>query len=132
MLIFNSSLGIDFKRNHLILTLLKKSFGKIRLEDYRIYPLWSEGQKEVREAQWISLITTFISKHQVNKERVSISIPREKVIVRFFCKIRDRVRPDLDEYFLGCSLSVRRLVLLIFRYSLKRTTVMSAIAWEFL
>ena len=83
MLIFNSSLGIDFKRNHLILTLLKKSFGKIRLEDYRIYPLWSEGQKEVREAQWISLITTFLSKHQVNKERVSVAIPREKVVVRF-------------------------------------------------
>jgi general secretion pathway protein L len=83
MLIFNSSLGIDFRRNHLILTLLKKSFGKIRLEDYRIYPLWSEGQKEVREAQWISLITTFLSKHQINKERVSIAIPREKVIVRF-------------------------------------------------
>jgi general secretion pathway protein L len=83
MLIFNSSLGIDFKRNHLILTLLKKSFGKIRLEDYRIYPLWSEGQKEVREAQWISLITTFLSKHQIDKERVSVAIPREKVIVRF-------------------------------------------------
>jgi Tfp pilus assembly protein PilN len=83
MLIFHTSLGIDFRENHLILTLLKRSLGRIRLVDYRIYPLWSEGEKEVREAQWISLITTFISKHQINRERVSISIPREKVVVRF-------------------------------------------------
>jgi general secretion pathway protein L len=81
--IFNSNLGIDFRQNHLILTFLKKTLGKIRLVDYRIYPLWSEGQKEVQQAQWISLITSFVSKHQVNKERVAVSIPREKVVVRF-------------------------------------------------
>jgi len=81
--LLNSSLGIDFRQNHLILTFLKKTFGKIRLVDYRIYPLWSEGQKEVQQAQWISLITSFISKHQLNKERVAVSIPREKVVVRF-------------------------------------------------
>ena len=83
MAFFNSSLGIDFRTNHLILTLLQKSFHRVRLVDYRIYPLWSEGQKEVQEAQWISLITTFISKNKINGERVSISIPREKVLVRF-------------------------------------------------
>jgi general secretion pathway protein L len=83
MLIFHTSFGLDFRENHLILTLLRRSWGRIRLVDYRIYPLWSEGQKEVREAQWISLISTFISKHQISKERVSVSIPREKVIVRF-------------------------------------------------
>lgn len=83
MAFFNSSLGVDFRTNHLILTLLRKSFRKVRLVDYRIYPLWSEGQKEVQEAQWISLITTFISKNEINLERVSVSIPREKVLVRF-------------------------------------------------
>jgi general secretion pathway protein L len=83
MNLLNSSLGIDFRQNHLILTYLKKTFGKIRLVDYRIYPLWSEGQKEMQQAQWISLITSFISKHQLNKERVAVSIPREKVVVRF-------------------------------------------------
>jgi Tfp pilus assembly protein PilN len=83
MILSNSILGIDFRRNHLILTLLRKTFRKIRLEDYRIYPLWSEGNKEVQEAQWISLISTFISKQQVDKDRVSISIPRDKVVLRF-------------------------------------------------
>ena len=83
MPIFQESLGIDFKTNHLILSLLRKSFRKIRLVDYRIYPLWSEGQREVQEAQWISLITTFISKNEVSRERVAVSIPREKALIRF-------------------------------------------------
>jgi general secretion pathway protein L len=83
MALFHSNLGIDFRQNHLILTFLRKSLNRIRLVDYRIYPLWSEGQKEVQQAQWISLITSFISKHQVNKERVAVSIPREKAVVRF-------------------------------------------------
>ncbi len=83
MMIFDSSLGIDFRQDHLILTLLKKSFGKIRLVDYVVSPLLPEGQKDEREAQAMSLINTFISKHQINKERVSISIAREKTVVRF-------------------------------------------------
>jgi Tfp pilus assembly protein PilN len=83
MLIFNANLGIDFRRNHLILTLLQRSFGKIRLLDYRIYPLWAEEQKGIREGQWISLISTFLAKHQINKNQVCVSIPREKVVVRF-------------------------------------------------
>jgi len=83
MLITESSLGIDFKQNHLILTLLRKSFRKIGLVDYGVYPLPSEDQKEEREAQAIGLINTFISEHQIRKERISIAIPREKTVVRF-------------------------------------------------
>jgi Tfp pilus assembly protein PilN len=83
MMIFDTSFGIDFKQNHLVLTLLKKSFGKIRLVDFGIYPLLPEAQKEEREAQMIGKINSFISQHHVNKERVSISIPREKVVARF-------------------------------------------------
>ena len=83
MLFFDSSVGIDFRKNHLILTLLKKSFGKIKLVDYGIHPIPPEDQKEERESQVITLINQFISKHPINKEKVSISIPREKVVARF-------------------------------------------------
>lgn len=83
MAIFSSSIGIDFRRDHLILTLLRRSFGKIRLVDYRIHRLGPEGPKELPQTQWINPITTFISQHQIDKEKVFISIPREKVIVRF-------------------------------------------------
>ncbi len=83
MAIFDTSLGIDFKHTHLVLTFLRKSMGKIRLVDYGVYPLFLGGQKEVQEAQWISFITDFISKHQVSRDQVFISIPREKVVLRF-------------------------------------------------
>jgi Tfp pilus assembly protein PilN len=83
MMIFDTSFGIDFKQNHLVLTLLKKSFGKIRLVDFGIYPILPEAQKEEREAQMIGKINSFISQHHVSKERVFISIPREKVMARF-------------------------------------------------
>jgi len=80
---FDSSLGIDFRQNHLILTFLKRSFGKISLVDYGIHPILPESQKEEREAQVISFVNSFVSKHQIYKERTSVSLPREKVAVRF-------------------------------------------------
>ena len=83
MLIFNQSLGIDFRANHLILTYLRRSFGKVRLAAYKVHPLGPEGPKESQEGQWINLIGHFITEHQINGERVFISIPREKVVVRF-------------------------------------------------
>jgi len=83
MAIFDTSIGIDFRQNHLVLTLLRKSFRKISLVDYGIHSLLPENQKEERESQVIGLINSFISKHYLGKERVSISIPREKVVVRF-------------------------------------------------
>jgi general secretion pathway protein L len=83
MFIVDVSLGIDFRRNHLILTFLKKSFGKIKLVDYEIHALLPEEQREEREAQGINLVNGFISKHPVNKTKVCISIPREKVVARF-------------------------------------------------
>jgi general secretion pathway protein L len=83
MKLLETSLGIDFRKDHLVLTLLRKSFGKIRLAGYGIHPLSSQILREDREAQMISLINTFMSKHQVDKEKVSIAIPREKVVVRF-------------------------------------------------
>ena len=81
--ILDSSLGIDFRQNHLILTLLKKSFRKIRLVDYAIHPILPEEQREEREGQWINQINSFLVKHHLTRERVFLSIPREKVVARF-------------------------------------------------
>jgi len=82
-MISESCLGIDFRPNHLILTFLRRYFGKVKLVDYEIHPVLPESQKEEGQTQVIGLINTFISKHQISKERVSISIPREKAVVRF-------------------------------------------------
>jgi general secretion pathway protein L len=83
VMISDKSLGIDFKQDHLALTLLRKSFARIDLVDYAVYYIPSEAQKEDREAQIISLVNTFVSKHQISRERVSVAMPREKVISRF-------------------------------------------------
>ena len=77
------SLGIDFKPNHLTMTLLKKSLRKMTLLDSEVHPLPSEAQREEREVQILNLINKFISKHRLQKEKTSISVPREKSVVRF-------------------------------------------------
>jgi Tfp pilus assembly protein PilN len=83
MKFLETSFGIDFRKRHLVLVLLKRSLGRIELGDYGIHPLSPESQKEDREGQMISLINSFVSKNQIKKEKVSIAIPREKVVVRF-------------------------------------------------
>jgi general secretion pathway protein L len=83
IMISDKSLGIDLKQDHLVLTLLRRSIGRMDLVDYGIFPIPGETQKEDREAQIISLVNTFISKHQIGKEKVSVAMPREKVIARF-------------------------------------------------
>jgi len=83
ILISDKSLGVDFKQDHLVLTLLRRSFARIDLVDYAVYSISPEAQKEEREAQIVGLVNTFVSRHQVNRERVSIAVPREKVIARF-------------------------------------------------
>ncbi|MGQ9647166.1 MAG: pilus assembly protein PilM [Thermodesulfobacteriota bacterium] len=83
MFITDVSFGIDFKKSHLILTLLKRSFGRIKLVDHEIHALVPEEPREEREAQLINLVNGFISKHTIHRRKVSISIPREKVVARF-------------------------------------------------
>lgn len=83
LLISDSSFGIDFRNQNLVLTLLKKSFSKVFLADYAIHPITPGAQKEEREAEIISLINSFISKNRVKKDKVSVAVPRDKVIARF-------------------------------------------------
>ncbi len=83
MLIFDSSVGIDFRKHHLILTLLKRSFTKVILADYAIHPVSPESLKEEWESEVMSLINAFISRNRVNKQKVSVAIPRDKVVARF-------------------------------------------------
>ena len=77
------SLGIDFKLNHIILTLLRKSLRGITLVGGEIHPLPSEAQKEEREGEILNLIGKFLSKYHLNKDKTSISVPREKAVIRF-------------------------------------------------
>jgi general secretion pathway protein L len=83
MPLFRSGFGIDFRSNHLVLTLLRKSPGKIRVVDVALHPIPPEDQKEERETQTVGLINGFISKHRIRRDLASVAIPREKAVVRF-------------------------------------------------
>jgi hypothetical protein len=98
-MISDKSFGVDFKQEHLVLTLLRRSLGRIDLVDYGVYPIPSEAQREEREAQVISLVNAFVSKHQLSRERVCVGIPREKVIARFIklpIAVKENLRKVLE------------------------------------
>ncbi len=82
-MLFNSALGIDFRKNEIILTYLRKSLGKIQLVDIEIHPFNLESPKEEHETQLISATQSFISRHRIDRKYTLISIPREKVALRF-------------------------------------------------
>ncbi|MBM4337963.1 MAG: hypothetical protein FJ110_00295 [Deltaproteobacteria bacterium] len=83
MPLFRSGFGIDFRPNHLVFTLLRKSPGKIRVVDCAIHPIPSEEQKEEWETQAVGLINGFILKHGIKRDVASVAIPRAKTVVRF-------------------------------------------------
>jgi len=82
MAIGTTSLGIDFRKDQMILCLLRKTWGKIQLVDCKVYPL-SEGSKEAQQTYLVNCLTAFLSRQAIDKKRVFISIPREEVILRF-------------------------------------------------
>ena len=51
--------------------------------DCEIHPLVAESQKGEREVQILNQISKFISKYHLHQDKTSISIPREKAVIRF-------------------------------------------------
>lgn len=99
MRLVRSGFGVDFKQNHLGLSLLRKSLGKIRVVAFALHPIPPEDQKEERENQIVGLINDFLLKHRITRDVASISIPREKAIIRFIrlpISTRENLRKVLE------------------------------------
>lgn len=79
MVVNHFSLGIDFRKEQLILCLLQKSWKGIGLRDYRILSWEGEGSEEEK----LAFISNFVSQYSLNKDKIFVSLPREKVVVRF-------------------------------------------------
>jgi len=94
MKFFSQRLGIDVRQNLLVLTLLQRSFKGLKVVDCSLHPLPPEEQKEERETQVVNLVNGFLLKHHISKNHISLSIPREKVLVRFL-KLPVTTREDL-------------------------------------
>lgn len=94
MLFFNRALGIDFRTTRLVLILLEKSLGRVKVLSHATYELPPEEEKDEREARVIGAINEFMVKNHIRKERVFVSIPREKVMARFI-KLPGATRENL-------------------------------------
>ncbi|MCX8119135.1 MAG: pilus assembly protein PilM [Desulfobacterota bacterium] len=94
-----AAIGIDLRPRHLILTLLKRSFGRVRVVDYAIHPIAPEEDREEREAQVIGAIPPFLARHSLRRDRIHVSLPREKAIARFIrlpAATRENLRKVLE------------------------------------
>lgn len=80
---FDSFLGIDFKEDRVILSVLKGSIGRVRLINLEVLPFSSEENKEEQELLIKNKIHELLSKNGIRKDRVIFSIPRDRLIYRF-------------------------------------------------
>lgn len=80
---FESFLGIDFKQDCVILTVLKSTFGGARLTSLESLPLSTGENKEEQEILLKNKINELLSKDGIRKDRVVVSLPRERLIYRF-------------------------------------------------
>lgn len=80
---FESFLGIDFKEDRVVLTILKGSLGKVRLMNLEVIPFSNGEDKEEQELLVKNRINELISKNGIRKDRVILSIPRERLVYRF-------------------------------------------------
>ncbi len=91
---FESFLGIDFKKDSLILTVLKGSLGRIRLMNLEVLPFSYGENREEQELLIKDRINELLSKNGIRKDRVVISIPREHLVYRFL-KFPSAVKENL-------------------------------------
>jgi len=82
MSFFQSSLGIDLRKDGVVLSLLRKSLNQVLITASRSFTFAEEKGKEEREAEIISTIQGFFGSQHFSKENVIVALPREKALVK--------------------------------------------------
>src|SRR4030043_1702493 len=82
MPLFQSSLGIDLRRDRIILSHMKKSLNRVSVAASEVFPLTGEKPREEKDAEVINTIQRFINSHNVSKENVVLALPREKAFTK--------------------------------------------------
>lgn len=75
----NLSLGIDIRKNQLVLCLLQKNWRGITLVDYQL-KTWAE---DFSIEDQLPFLSNFVTKYPVAKDKVFLALPREKTVIRF-------------------------------------------------
>jgi Tfp pilus assembly PilM family ATPase/Tfp pilus assembly protein PilN len=82
MAIFQSSLGIDLRRDRIVFSSLRKSFNQVWVNTSQTFPLSGEKSKDEREAETINMIQGFINTQGLSKDNVILALPRERALVK--------------------------------------------------
>jgi Tfp pilus assembly PilM family ATPase/Tfp pilus assembly protein PilN len=83
MAIFQSSLGVDLRKDRIVFSSLRKSFNQVWVNTSQAFFLLSgEKPKEERETEIINLIQGFISAQGLSKDNVTLALPRESALVK--------------------------------------------------
>jgi Tfp pilus assembly protein PilN len=82
MAIFQSSLGIDLRRDRIVLSSLRKSFNQVWVNTSQTFFLSTEKPKEERESEIIGMTQGFINTQGLSKDNVTLALPRERALVK--------------------------------------------------
>ena len=103
MSLFQSCLGIDLRKDGVVLSLLRKSLSQVLITASGSFTFSEEKGKEEREAEIISTIQGFLSSQHLSKDNVIVALPREKALMKIVempSAARENLRTVL-EYELG-------------------------------
>jgi len=124
MSLFQSCLGIDLRKDGVVLSLLRKSLSQVLITASGSFTFSEEKGKEEREAEIISTIQGFLSSQHLSKDNVIVALPREKALMKIVempSAARENLRTVL-EYELGKHIpSLRMRFSLISRFSKNET-----------
>lgn len=100
-----SSLGLQFGRDYLILVYLKKSLKEIALDCQEMIPLPQSLSGEERAEFCSREITRFVKENGVGKENVWVGLPQNDLLLRFVTlpssaeeNLREVVRYEVEKY----------------------------------
>ena len=98
-----SSLGIQFSKEYLLLVYLKKFLKEIVIDRHELIPYPLNLSKEEWESYCLQEISRFIKENRVGKENVWVGIPRSEVLLRFITLpfSAEENLPEVIRYELG-------------------------------
>ncbi|MFH0812428.1 MAG: pilus assembly protein PilM [Pseudomonadota bacterium] len=106
MVSLESSLGIQFGEDHLLLVYLKKFLKEVVIDCHELIPLPPDIPGEEVETFWVRELSRFIKQNNIGKENVWVSLPQKEFVLRFITlpasaeeNLREVVRYEMEKYF---------------------------------
>ena len=98
-LIFQDSIGVDIKKDEIVLAYLKQSFRGMRLAAYSVYDVGTGKSEKEKLNALSSFIGEFKAENQIPTSNLVIGLSNEKVILReieYPLAVKENLRSTLD------------------------------------